>query len=297
MSAHIPAILQQPEFRAVHACSKSTPFGYAGLQSASLQKFQSGIPIRATYQRPTTSRFVDVSLWRGLENRFFPRCLRYSVLAPHDRRALYEISKRYEGISSFNDFAEYFISECTFLPPSSQSVLSIFYADESTPKENRVLNGHDSPCNIAMLKRAFYTSKRFFELSKTIGENEYFSRIEDYYSKKDYQNLVSQLSFEQEVSQMSNGLLLLPYLPNFIDSLFYANLRHLPQSTFASYLKQFGVVNDLSSYDINSFPPFREKSYLFHQIVSNNTKTKVKKDYISHHPEFAQIYKQTLFKL
>lgn len=288
-NSELPAILKVEEFRSRHYCSKAHPLGLSGVHAETLQTLESGNPVQISYKRPTNYKMVSGQIWPSLESRLFPKVIGFSSLSSPCRCLLYRLAQILGPIRSYDEFESYFVSLWPRLHETYQTLRKTFDPEAS---ERYYRDGVEYPCDVQRLRRAYFISLRFLKLCSKykVSYAAYLKRIEDYYSRKEYNNLTAQLQEQVDVCQSRDGQKLLPYFLLTIDPMFYENLRNLPETTRTLYLSQFHCDGDLIDYlPINS-PPYRERSYLFRKICSDNTKVKIHKDFVSRHPEFMRLY-------
>ena len=287
MFSHLPPILTCKPFRPFHIQSSCPPIGTIRVFKDTLERLQSGDVSQITLHRLSSGQPILLPMWRGLENRLFPKCIGFSRVTSSDRRTLYGISRLFGEAEfyDFNLFSKRFLPEW-FSDKYPFSLVRKLCGDSSS------LDTPDLSC-INSLKRLFNISRRCFEtsFSLSISFEDYVSRIEAYYSRKDYVGLVDQLKYQEWLSNNPRSDVSIQYYPFLVDSLFYDNLRNLSSDTFQSYLNQFGLdsINDFMFTPAFSYS-YKERKSLTDKIYFDNHKVKVKKDYVSNHPECIRNY-------
>ena len=304
--SHVPPILNEKPFRQRHLQSSLPPIGTLFVQQSQIRNILFGDACKIGFVRPTNSRFVDMSLWRGLEMRYFPKCPKFDSFTSVERIAMYKFSSTYGLEKDFRAFEWRFYRqwETVFFQPKFDCLgiredKPIPQMWQTYKKAFEVVPDASSGCSFPSrdsVKRWFYTSRRVSKLAQEFGCSlAYFvSRIEAYYQRKNYYSLVDQLKFEENVQTDLQFKALgfeNRFLPYLIDPLFYENVRKLPTSTYQCYLEQFSVSVDWLSLPQFSFLWKRFKT-LYDKIMMQNTKTRVHKEFVSLHPEFKNIYLQ-----
>lgn len=290
----LPSILREPLFRTFHLQSSRPPIGSLRIQQIQVQRLFSSSFTNFSFVRPKTGKVVNVPLWRSFESRYFPRHVGFSLISSSDRGTMYRISLLYGCEFGFNAWLKRILSEWN----SSLSVFVLlrkFAAEDFKDEET----GYPLP-NIESLRRLFYVSRRFFRCVDEFGflPSVYQTIIERYYSRKNYNCLVAQLEAEQALLDSTLPNSSLEYLPFYIDSCFYENLRNLSPIARNEYIKQF----NLEGKDWVQFVPSNTYLYskarsFFSRIRRENTKVRQHKDFVSNHPEYQKIYLQNLFYL
>lgn len=284
--SHLPEILRQKPFRTFHLQSSCPPIGTIRILQESVQSLLSGNACTVALKRPTSLLSVVVPLWRGIENRFFPKCLGFARISSADRRTLYNLVGSSGSGESFESFKEWLLREWLSSISTVQLVRSVC---PFTPQDGEKF--------IRSVRSMYNLSRRISALSRyaQVTSNDYVSGIEAYYARKDYDALKMQLQLEEYMSNSFRSDSGLPYYPFLVDTLFYENIRELPRSTYVQYLEQFGLgqINDFM-FTREFSKDFREVKGIADKIVYDNTKTRVKKDYVDAHPDLQYTYKDLL---
>lgn len=282
-SAGLPSILLQKPFRPWHVQSSAPPVGTIRVLKDAMERFVFGDALQVTLSRLSSLETVSVSLWRGLENRLFPKCIGFSCLTTGDRRTLYTISRSSDGrpFEGFAEFYDVFLSEWQASYPTAELLVKLCL--------------HDSQGDVfteefrRSLKSVFNLSRRFYAVceSLTITPDYYLSRIEAYYSRKERAALINQLKIEERLSNNFDGKL--QYYPFAIDTLFGENLRKL--RSYEDYIKQFGLDSDNFALYLPCYlKEFEVKKNLCTKVLEDTHKVRIKKDYVANHPECFAAY-------
>ena len=295
--ADIPQILRQPLFRTKHIESRNPPIGELYLSKQFVREFSLGNFDRFTFKEPKTGKLKSVSVWRSFKDRFFARCPKFSSLPHAGRIALYSLlslSEQNLKEPSFEAFKEWLLSKWYDLLPS---VSYIRYAFRLKDVESFDVNEKEW----FSIRLWFLRVRRLYEFRISVGLSleAFVSLIEDFWSRQEYIQLVEQLKFQEDLSNRPfigvDGKFVsqLSFYPYIIDNLFYNNERNLPSNYYVDLEKQFSVMLPYS-LPKNSID-YHHRVSLTHKIVSDNTKSRRKKDYISNHPEFQAVYGQLMF--
>lgn len=302
--SQLPAILREKPFRQRHLQSSRPPIGSLFVQQKQIQALFFGDACKIGFVKPSSGRFVDMSLWRGLESKYFPRCPKFDILTPAERIAMYKFSSTFGRDESYKSFKQRFYSEWekVFYTPQFDALGIVeksyvpqmwqLYARCFTLEEK---DGMSIPLE-SSIKRWYYQSRRVRRNAELFGcsMSYYVAKVEEYYQRKNYSSLVTQLEFEQSLfsnQQFKGAGMELKYLPYLIDPLFYENVRKLDSFTYDCYLRQFHVDDEFRSLPFYS-PLWRQKKVLFNKIMMENTKTRVHKEFVALHPEYSLIYLQ-----
>uniref|UniRef100_A0AB33JJ44 Replication-associated protein ORF2/G2P domain-containing protein n=1 Tax=Prevotella sp. GTC17262 TaxID=3236797 RepID=A0AB33JJ44_9BACT len=214
-------------------------------------------------------KYVDVPLWRNLENRLFPKCRGFSNLSHSERVALY-------GISSGQVICQ-----------KGKSFKIVPYDCVKTPLFPVDCNGERS-CDLQLYRM----SSRILSMCRLFGVtlDDYVTQIEIYYAKKDYRLLKQQLEFEEVYSFNHSddvpNLLCLDSV--FLDSVF-SDSHHLNASQ-RSVLRGFGVNPDdvldyrkrgsmMEKLSYSSSFDYLEMRSLHDKIIRDSVRSKCHNDY------------------
>lgn len=286
---HLPAILREPLFRTFHLQSTCPPIGTLSLQPRQVSELLLGNAYQISVVRPTSHRVVSLSLWRCLESRYFPKCPRFASLSSSDRIALYRLSSIAGEESDFKSFLQHVLSQWV-------SSLPLYCLLRKVASKDYEEDGYPVP-NEETLRRLFYMSRRVRNIRRLYGlsVSDYVARIEAYYGRKEYARLVVQLQTEQVYA--SNKTIVgykLQYLPFLIDSQFYENIRKLSPSARSSYEEQFHLTDDFINYVPQNSFDWKRANAFYTRLRTENTKTRIHKDFVAKHPEYQSIYLQNL---
>lgn len=217
-------------------------------------------------------KYVDVPLWRCLENKIFPKCCGFSELTHIERVALYGIS------------------EGNVISRKGKEVKIRNYAPLETP-----IYPLDSNEEYSRDLELFRMSRRVLSLCRSFGVSldDYVTQIEKYYVDKDYRLLKQQLQFEESYtfSHPSDLHHLLHIDGVFLDNLLSNSSRlngreltivesyGLDRHDFFS-TKRFDKLREKLSYD-KSFDYINMFS-LHDKMVKDSLRSKHHNDYIDY---------------
>lgn len=289
--SHLPSILSEKPFRPFHVQSSTPPIGTIRILKESINEFVFGNALQVTLNRLSSGQFISVSLWRGFENRLFPKCLGFSSISSRDRISLYSISGKSDGsqFESFESFEQWVLSE--WFSFDSRIILLKSVIPSST--QDNFPSGELSRC----LRRIFNTSKMVISLSSSFGlsTGDYVKRIEAYYSRKEYNALILQLKLQEKIFSSPRKDIAPPFYPFLIDCLFYENLRDFRIDVYDDYCRQFGIDTLSSPFLVPQYSYFyRQRKSLSDKILFDSHKVRANKDYLSKHPEAFLNYKNFL---
>lgn len=287
-NTNLPAVLREPPFRTKHLQSQKPPIGLPPVNEDNVRKYVSGQLTTISFTKPTTNKVVNVSLWQSFEGRYVPKCIRFASLSPSGRRCLYTFASFYGQGISFKEFIQRFLCDwLTVDSPAFHLFKEVFSYEEVDEVTGQKFLNTDS------VKRAYYLSKRVYKLRRKLGLSiqDYVAGVERYYQRKEYIALTRQLQFEEEVSNRANlENSSISFLPCIIDPNFYTNERNLSPLVYQNYLEQFGICDDLLHYFPFFFADWQAKRLAYDSILRNSYKTRVKKDFVANHPEYANMY-------
>lgn len=280
----LPPVLFLRSFRAKHIQSSSPAIGCTGAQHGALQTLFNSFSNEISYITPFTGMQRTVPLWKSLESRLYPRCPAFASLSRLERYAIFRLSSTFGVTTNYDTFKQRFYNEWTTfgLSPFYSLVLRVTRcADISEIKDTQ-------------LKRLFYFSRQCSKSAQEFGLAlyDFFLHAEEYFSRKNYDSLVSQLQFEETFCHQNSENI--KYLPSIIDIMFAGNERQL--SSYTNYLTQFHLdALQLHLYTYKDSLPYHRSKSLFGRMMSENNKTRRKKDFIANHPEYENYYVTNIF--
>lgn len=285
--AHIPSILRQEPFRTFHHGSVSPSIGTSYFQPSQIQALLDGRTTKISYQKSDASKVVHVSGWRSFESRFFPRITGYASLSLRGRFALYTISNIFGRPISFEVFYSWVCDKwCSLLP----SILALHKVTRTTCDDSPYTEQFRSA-----LRRIYYTSRRFVYLCRRYDFrfDEFVRKIEEFYSRKEYDNLCKQMEEQERLSSLHFTDENLSFYPLLVDPLFAENTRKLDSDVWNDYLSQFHI-KDLADVCRQFSASFKASNSFYGMMRRDNTKTRVHKDFVASHPEYQNVYLQNL---
>lgn len=284
-TSHLPKIYQLKQLRPFVLCSKCPSLGTMSIANEEVRElFYSASPIRMLpdFKR---KQFRAVKHWRCLENSLFPKCFRFSSLSHFERVNLYGIAK-FAGVESFSDFKEWTLQQIWKLMPTSST--SCDYNLSYFPPLLHLYNALQLCSTDSPIYHLWAVSNRVLTQAALFGVSLdfYVTQIERYYANKDYLKLSEQMKFLEEYS--SNHP-----LQECIN--IYSNLSCAPPCH--DYYKDFGYSSDFDSrslelhrYSLANCEDFINYKSLNLSIFRDSLKTKQKNDYLSSHPQYANLY-------
>lgn len=294
-SPNLPAVLCEKPFRQFHVQSNNPPIGAIRFLRESISGLLTGNVDKITLHKSSTGQSIVLPLWRGLENRLFPKCIGFADLSFDDKVKLYglysEFRSTFESSSSlqlfelsFKDFQQWSDTEWQKTNYGFQLFKSLL-SKEVSERESYTES----------LRRLYAISKRVVQLSENFGIafKDYVSAICEYYRRKEYNALVIQMRFQEKLSNSPRSDVDLRYYPMIIDSLFYNNMRKL--DSYQDYLHQFNLIEYDPIFFVPEFSvPYLQKKAMSDFYVFDSNRKRENKDYIASHPECFQNYKSLL---
>lgn len=282
----LPSILKERPFRVYHCQSICNPVGSFDVSEQQIKRLAFGVCDKIAVVQPDYSKIVEVSLWPSAESRWFPRFAGFHRFTDGVRQYFYNAfvsafsgldCKQYLAAVNLRWFDDSFLISC---------IRSCVCHEAEDLQRMPALSERVT----RSLKRLFYVFRRLCSLSEKY-EWFTFALVISYYQRKEYTALCSQLSFYQEVldEQVPDGNNSLEFLPFFIDPLFAYNQRGLSSLSIDYLVSQFHVTPYSFSY-FNKFYRYLDKKFISDRIVSSNVKCRLKKDYLSRHPEYMNFY-------
>ena len=229
-SSDIPAIYDDPQIKQFYTFSRSFSFGSCILSDSQvLEVFNEASPTVPRYDFKN-SCFVDVPLYKSIENRLFPRIRGFDKLSVSSRNQLYGIWQSF-SYCSFKRFK----TVCKRLVFKPRPLLNWTYDcldykhclnAETLDYIKRCLlldrdNASRGKDNDNNLKSLYYCSRKIvsFCVNRSVSLYYYVSQIDKYYKNKDAYRLNNQLQFEQEYSKFHPLSDLVWLFPAIVDEL------------------------------------------------------------------------------
>lgn len=204
-SACLPSVLKLSEFRPI--CRHSIKIGeifreemYKDIPTLGFDSF-----IRQTYYNG--KKYVDISVWRSFENRFFPRCpngstlsdlSRFDILTAYQRLIRYT-PEAFENLSKFTDLftkfvrlygqSDYYVALSSWCDSDAQftmldEVVGLFF--EYCSLSHSLIHLRD------FIYRAFLAGKLFWyrRCQMNMSNIDYYNYVKKYYAYKATNNLI-----------------------------------------------------------------------------------------------------------
>lgn len=298
-SVGLPPLLNEPPFRVKHLQSKSPSIGHGYFSKEQYESCFFGDSCEITFAKPKSFDVICSSLWRSVESRLFPKCPRFSVLLPYDRKQLYifpttALWKSFTSSDSLRLFLSDVRTKNTYYAILFRSVLDISGFAESDL--SRYFTDVTLSSAVSRLYGFFKRVERvaaYFNVSVAFA----YERIADYYTRKDYLSLYSQLEWQENyLAERDNPCHGLRYLPFLIDWQFYGNKRSLSYRAYQTILASY----DLADVDCLDYLPFyndfyRQRKGMVVSRFNEHSKSRKRKDYVANHPEFGDMYSNFKF--
>ena len=286
--SQLPSILQHSDFAPFHLQSSRPALG---LYRPKYNYKQIAFDDKKIYYLKTNKQFKTfISEFPcSFVSRYFPRCTKFHYLSVSQLVKLYSFTYYFcyfpdEKTSDFvNRILSYIIGDRPCYLGSYESILNSleYYLSLCTA------DAFDSLLKLTYLSRRFI--QNYYELKKFNSFRAYVQFIVNFWQKRDYAKLCSQLRFEEEycnrpfVSSKHKGFVLM------IDSNFFR--RNLDDVAIHFYSEQF----DLSMRDfrdVSDYKKFADKSI---ERYFSHIKAKLDREYLITHPEFSAFHPVDLY--
>lgn len=276
MSCHLPTFYSLPEFRQKHQFSKFPAIGSLPVLAKDLQDIYDRLDTKRTVWRSESAKYVTLPIESSYKYRFFPKLQGYNRRSSDDRVRLYE-SVNFCASTTFEEFQASF-RLCRWLAyrniaNSREQLYADFIEEVERDAEARLISGHSVVPVVDSVKNALYRlyaiSHRVCDFASRLGCSVGYlcNRIDEYWQKVDYENLVSmyqkQEIYADPVSNHSVSDLVYMY-PDFYRMLDY---WLTPPSRIPPYiqlaLQSFGIetLEDVPSKDeVSDFVNMSEQS-------------------------------------
>lgn len=249
--------------------------------------------------RGDTHEFVDVPLWRSLQDRCFPRIPRFNRLSREDRVRLYEFGNRYPQSEDCQVFAEWLkryyckgnaidsIEARYFKEISKKPTFQTTFSKDGSLVAQRELIYR--ACDNALVNFARIVKRVAVQAQAwNISIKQYVEQISDFYEELEKQNYREQLAFQDEYFKLhpkeKHGL--------YFDYAFVERVNGKPFNSLSPTDKYYLEVNMLadSSTEIVDLSlddcfDYVDMMSLHEKINHTNCKTKDMNDYVFKHSE------------
>ena len=285
-SSHLPSIYQYRQIRPFAHFSKCPPIGSMFLSSDTIQEIFNACTPTFVLANVIKRQYVNVPLWRFVEDRLFPKCPRFSRISHFDRIKLYRITQ----CEDFADVEE-FVTWCKSDGVNKSDSLHQLLKDISSNYR------FDST-----LRNLYYISSHVWANAQRFGldVSTYVERIENYYNNKDYENLLKFYRFQAQYVDANKPLSDLVNLDcNFLASIFETgDINKIDRSSdsfsnMCYQLEGYGIDVDrffgddlterqkyYDSLSLFNCSDYKDLSVNRHKILKDTTKTKQKNDYL-----------------
>lgn len=297
--ACLPKIYTHREIRPWLLYSKRPPLGSLVIPEEEVKEiFHCCTPTRSEFRNGEVV-YKPLDTW--LENRLFPKCHGFGSISFNDRVTMYGISQFFPS-EEFEDFSEkirdYYSSKVL-----EYGSLSIFH------RIYEIFSHLDPHGKRSSLYKLYCISRRVVYQASIFGVSlsEYVGHISEYWKRKDYFNLTSQLQGEIDYLSLPHRSLsdLINVDPNIIE-MAEAGIKVDYENVFYSQVSPLWVENILKQFGIDIVRFCTDFSYReslkalnissHHSMIKVNAdrsrkkmKTKRKNEYLAAHPECANL--------
>lgn len=283
-TSYLPAFLRKREIRPFCHYSRCPTIGYSYFGIEKMQEIFNTCTPTFDYPDFEQRKFSTCPLWRGIEDRIFPKLPKFSRLSHSSRTSLYRLALEFPWftVKNFERWAK-----------------GSLHVDE---RHALLRDLTDNFMLQSTLWRIWYMSKHVVFYSSLFGVSveTYVNHIEQYYKNKDYVKLKEQYKFSEEFTKEHDS----KYLVHFdrfwlkmVSQFDASSSKCLPEFIrICSQLRSFGIDPDLfysadltkrdiyrKSFSLAMCPDFYEMVANRNKIVQDTTKTKKKNDYLASH--------------
>lgn len=198
MSSHLPAFFTHHRLRPRPQFSKSPCIGSVQLLDEDLRELYDRLPLYRNVWVDGSKKYLDLPMPSSFNNRFFPKCPRYSELTDHDRIVLYGVTDWFDTEGSFEGFYKNvkvlreLRSRSVSRKCSRYKVLTDYcdFVMSFSLYEKTLINS---------LKRLYALSLRVCWFAKRLGVSVDWlvGRIIEYWKKVDYEHLCDQYRYQE----------------------------------------------------------------------------------------------------
>ena len=243
--------------------------------------------------------FVDVPLWRSLQDRCFPRIPRFNCLSREDRVRMYEFGNRFPHAESCEVFAEWLrryycrgnsvdsIEARYFKEISKKPVLQTGFSKDGSLQVRKEIEYR--ACDNSLLNFARIVKRVAVQAQAwNISIKQYVEQISDFYENLKKENYYEQLSFQDNYFKLhpkeAHGLFFDYSFIHRVDGKKFEELS----DTDKYYLKINMLADDSTDIVRLSYEDcfdYRDMTSLHEKINHSNCKTKEMNDYVFKHSE------------
>lgn len=244
MSCHLPAFYKHSRLRQRTQFSKCPSIGSFDLLDEEVRGLYNRIPTKRSVFDSRLAKYVTLPVSSSVKSRFFPKLQRYSELSYFDRVALYGCCFSVPS-RTFEEFKAS-VKDCSWLrlreiSNNVETRIADYY------KDLQVLSRDEEAFENA-LHRWYAVSHRIctFASCLSLSINYIVSRIDEFYKKLDYENLVDFYQWQQEYCNIHPASELVAAYPEFYwYYLHYVRKSDFKTSDYVNYaLKSFGICDD-----------------------------------------------------
>lgn len=289
----LPSIYSHKSIRQFSLYSKSPAIGTLQFLSEDYRKifFERLAKIR-TFS-VVSSKFVDVPLWRSIQDRCFPRISRFDFLADDTRNSLYSFGKRFNS-KSFDDtracarYLNIYYAGRFKRGRRTDEIAKYFYEISHINYFDKVKQTYDVRFSFDSLINFVRIVKRVCATAESynISVSQYVTNIVQFYDEIKKSHYREQLAFQNDYFKLhpeeSHALF---FDLAFVDRVNGQKFEKL-SLTDQYYLKLNMLADDSTdvvNLDIASCFDYRDLKSI-HEIISHRTnKTKLQNDYVFKH--------------
>lgn len=256
---NLPAFYTYSKIRPRCQFSKSPVIGSLSIMDKEISGIYDRLPLYRTVWSSKSGKYCTVPMSSSFSHRYFEKCPRYSSISHSDRVALYGVTDWLDTEGCFEGFERNVLILCEF----RSRKISVGRENVIVDYCNFVRRFSRNPDTLRnALKKLYVLSLRMCWFVKLLNcsIDWLVRRIEEYWIKVDYDNLLQMYSYQEIYSRKFGS-----------DTLIYM------YPTFVKQIKELVVYNDFvksvfDSFDIRDFssvPPL--KSTVFYQAYKMQT--------------------------
>ena len=213
----LPLVYRHRSIRTSFIFSKSPTIGLSLFKGINDNDIFFGKLDKISSYDPVKKEVFNISLFRSIKNRFFGKCLGYDLFSTSSRIRMYEYIKlgifkngceELDEVSLFNlnwqDWLVYFCKTFQLHQVGNKLYMPKNYHYRFFHLRYFKVKYKDGYfISTDQVRKCWYVSRNFYRLKFRFNMTslELVQHFEEYYTKQDYENLKTQLSFEQQFIQ------------------------------------------------------------------------------------------------
>lgn len=287
----LPSIYEHEQIRQFSLFSKSPAIGTLQFLSEDYKRifFERLSKIRSFSQ--VHSKFVDIPLWRSLQDRCFPRIAGFNRITHDLRVTLYGFGLRFSNFESTQVAARYleiYYSSRFKRGSRTDELARYFYEISHIPFYDKTLQAQSRRFSIDSLVNFVRVVRRAFASASAYGVSisDYVTNIEKFYEELQSSNYLEQIRFQDSYfknhPEESHGLF---FDYAFVDRVNGKHVSDLSKSDYY-YLKTNMLIDDSTdvvSVSLDDCFDYKDMRSLHDVIAHNTCKTKEMNDYVLKH--------------